>query len=101
MPSSVVRTTTPGSNGIHCPASYLAIFLPLRIIKRPLPSYSIRSSGSLISEPLVTSESTDVDAAHVSCLFFQSGSCDIWQGNSPDSSSYEWTFGTFHTNLLA
>src|SRR5215831_17829236 len=41
MPSGVMRTTTPGSNGTHSPASYLAIFWPLRIIKRPLPSVVI------------------------------------------------------------
>src|SRR5262245_46502211 len=50
MPS-VVRTTSPGSNGTHSPASCLAIFWPLRIIKRPLPSDSVRLSASSILSP--------------------------------------------------
>jgi len=45
MPLGVLRTTTPGSNGTHSPASNLAIFRPLRIIKRFLPSGSVRLSG--------------------------------------------------------
>jgi len=36
----------------------------------------------------------------VSFLLFQSGSFGIWPGNSPDSSPYEWTFGTFRHKPL-
>ena len=38
--------------------------------------------------------------AGVSFLLFQSGSFGIWPGNYPDSSPYEWTFGTFRHKPL-